>query len=238
MISIVIPVYNENEYLAQALLSLGQQTAVRRAEILIVEYDPQRTSRSREIIKEFYDLYHIPIKIVDVDRPGIAFTRHEGIMQSKGDIVCNFDADSRFSDAFCLERMTSLIEDGTAVLTDCDMVFDYTSIPPSRLEDMYYPQMVLDGLNRLQRTTPMAVLEPGSCISKAAYIESDGFADVDKWELFNLSARMFWLYPSMIRHIKGVEVISSPRRVLKLSELGIETLNYSKAIRKDKIMSL
>ena len=132
-----------------------------------------------------------------------------------------------------LERMIDPLRAnaGTAAkLTICDNVFDYRNLSKEELKDMIMPQQILDGINNTQ-TMGFPILEPGSCFNKDAFVEVGGFNDAPKWELSIMGPRFIWKYPGKIKHVAGISVIVSPRRALKLRELGLGTLNYANAVR-------
>lgn len=208
------------------------QKYIHGCEIILAEYNPGKLSYSTKIAKEFYDKYKIPIIVEDVHKPGIAYARNQGVLASQGDYFLNFDADARFNRLDALEKMTTPLMDETAMLTICDNEFDYRDLTESDMKDMAIPQRILDGINNSQ-ILGFPILEPGSCFNKEAFMDVGGFNDAPKWELSILGPRFLFRYPRKVKHIPGVSVIVSPRRALKLSELGLGTLNYTNAIRDD-----
>jgi glycosyltransferase involved in cell wall biosynthesis len=217
-ISIVIPTFREGRYLRETLQGLRAQTAASKAEIVVADYNPDHV------------MPDLPpeVKYVDVDRKGIAYARHKGIMASSGKVILNFDADARFDDARGIEYMTAPILRGECVLTCCDNVFDLRGLNAEELEKMRVPLAACNMLCHLQRTTPVACLEPGSAISRAAYDFVGGYNDVPYHELFHLSNRILIKYlPMNIRHIFLTNVYVSPRRAKKFIDRGISVLDYS-----------
>jgi glycosyltransferase involved in cell wall biosynthesis len=107
MISIVIPVYREQTYLPRTLKALTSQTIIKDCEIILAEYNPDYSTYTREVAKEFYEKYKIPIFIKDVFSAGIAHARNEGVVASRGQYFVNFDADARFNKTDALERMVA-----------------------------------------------------------------------------------------------------------------------------------
>lgn len=235
-ISVVIPTFKENSYLGKTLSSLADQTFANKIEILVCEFNPDKTIFGRRIVEAFHnDFPKIPIRLIEIQRPGIAFARNEGILRSNGRIIVNFDADARFSHRSGLEMMVTPILTQDAVCTICDNEFDLTQLPNDKLVDMDAPITILNGLNSLQKIANTAILEPGSTIRKDVYIEIGGFPDVERWELLQTSQRLFYKYPLRTKHVPGVSVMVSPRRALKLKELGTSTLDYNLAVRSDEI---
>lgn len=235
-ISVVIPVYKENFYLSRTLTSLANQTIANKIEILVCEFNPDKTVFARRNIEAFHnDFPKIPIRLIEIQRPGIAFARNEGILRANGGIIVNFDADARFSHKSGLEMMVRPILADEAVCCICDNEFDLTELSDEKLLNMEIPIAILNGLNMMQKTANTPILEPGSAIRKYVYIEIGGFPDVERWELLQTSQRLFWKYPAKTKHVPGVSVVVSPRRALKLNELGASTLDYNIAVRADEI---
>lgn len=83
MISIIIPVYNQAEYLAEAIESALNQTV--NCEVIVV--NDGSTDNSLEIAKKY------PVKIIDQVNKGLASARNTGIMNAKGDWILPLDAD-------------------------------------------------------------------------------------------------------------------------------------------------
>ena len=88
-VSIVIPVYNEQKYIRNCLLSIQQQT-VKPFEVIVV--DNNSTDQTVDVAKEF-DF----VKILHEKRQGIAPTRATGCDAAKGEIIGRLDADTVLS---------------------------------------------------------------------------------------------------------------------------------------------
>jgi glycosyltransferase involved in cell wall biosynthesis len=86
MISVVIPTYNEEENIAQCLVSLRHQT-VPRSEYEIVVVDGGSKDTTREIAKKYADMV-----FVQTSRK-VGGARNDGILAAHGDIVATTDAD-------------------------------------------------------------------------------------------------------------------------------------------------
>jgi len=83
IVSTCIPIYKEeNSNVGKLLANLRTQIP---AEIVIAEYDHEGVSR----LKTNYP----DVTYVSIERPGVAYARHQAIMAAKGDIICNFDAE-------------------------------------------------------------------------------------------------------------------------------------------------
>jgi glycosyltransferase involved in cell wall biosynthesis len=242
-ISIVIPVYKEESYLKPCLRDLSQQTIIYRCEIILVEYNPERTPWARDILRDFHELRpDIPTRLIEVFEKGIKVARHEGILYAKGEIICDFDADARWSEIDGLERMTEPLFNRQAVMTNCDNIIDVSQLSEYQMRDHNIAATipVMNFFNSVQRLTNFSIGDPGTLFLKTVYEEAGGFdlKTAEGWETANLTPRIMWLYPGMIKNIKDVKVLQSPRRMLKVTKNPEVFGHYDKAIRGDEILAL
>jgi glycosyltransferase involved in cell wall biosynthesis len=86
MISVVIPTYNEEENIAQCLVSLRHQS-VPRGEYEIIVVDGGSKDRTREVAQKYAD------KVFNQTSRKIGGARNDGIMAAAGEIVATTDAD-------------------------------------------------------------------------------------------------------------------------------------------------
>jgi glycosyltransferase involved in cell wall biosynthesis len=86
MISVIIPTFNEEENIAQCLVSLSHQTVPRSSyEIIVV--DGGSKDATREIAQKYADAVFIQTS------KKVGGARNDGIMAAKGEIVATTDAD-------------------------------------------------------------------------------------------------------------------------------------------------
>jgi glycosyltransferase involved in cell wall biosynthesis len=86
MISVVIPAYNEEENIAQCLVSLRHQTVL-RSEYEIIVVDGGSKDQTREIAQKYADQV-----FVQTSRK-VGGARNDGFMAAHGDVVATTDAD-------------------------------------------------------------------------------------------------------------------------------------------------
>ena len=99
-VSVIMPIYNEDEYLRPALDSVIDQT-LREIEIICV--DDGSTDGSLEILKE-YQQKDDRIRIVTETNAGPALARNNGIRRARGEYISFLDADD-FIELDMLEMM-------------------------------------------------------------------------------------------------------------------------------------
>lgn len=88
-ISIIIPAYNEEKYIENALKSLVNQQE-KADEVILV--DNNCTDNTVKIAKKYKN--KLPLKIIKEKKQGIAYSRNAGFNIAKGDILVKFDCDS------------------------------------------------------------------------------------------------------------------------------------------------
>lgn len=117
-VSVIVPVYNVEDYLTECLESIIEQT-YRELEIICI--DDCSTDRSLEILKEYAQRDSRIILSENQENCGQAYTRNRGMELATGDYILFVDSD----DKICLD----LIESCVKVSEGCDMVcFDYKQI--------------------------------------------------------------------------------------------------------------
>ncbi len=112
LVSVIIPVYNYDRYLAEAIESVLNQT-YRRLEVIVV--DDSSTDRSSEVAKSFADR---GVRYCHQDHAGIGPARNRGAELAQGDFIAFLDADDCWPEEK-LERQLSAFENDPAL----EMVF-------------------------------------------------------------------------------------------------------------------
>lgn len=115
-VSIIIPVYNVEEYIEQTISSLLNQTL---KEIEIILIDDGSTDSSREIIKRYSEKYD-NINVILQDNSGPSIARNKGIKEAKGDYIVFVDSDD------LLPENSLEIRYNTAVKENADLVIGGT----------------------------------------------------------------------------------------------------------------
>src|SRR6185295_18167510 len=90
MLSIIIPVYNGAEWLAEAIISCLEQ-GVHVFDIELIVVNDGSTDNFLEVIQQFKEEF--PIKVISQVNKGLASARNTGIMNAKGEYCLFLDAD-------------------------------------------------------------------------------------------------------------------------------------------------
>lgn len=107
MISVIIPVYNEEKDILECLESLDSQRGV-KFEVLIV--DDGSTDKTKKIIKKFKPTNY-KINLINQNHKGAGMARNKGAIKAKGNILIFVDADMTF-DSYFLKKLTTPIIKG------------------------------------------------------------------------------------------------------------------------------
>lgn len=122
-VSIIVPVYNVEQYLSRCIESIINQTF---QDIEVILINDGSTDNSLKILKK-YEERDSRIILIDKENEGISQTRNLGIEKSKGEYIVFVDSD----DWLELDFIELLYE--KAIQMDCDLVMSaYTRNYPNR----------------------------------------------------------------------------------------------------------
>lgn len=102
LISIVIPCYNDWQYVEQAVDSALNQTYLYK-EVIVV--DDGSNAKTKEILKQLEPKI---TKLITQENEGQSKARNVGIEASKGDYILVLDSDDYFEPSFCEKAVLSL----------------------------------------------------------------------------------------------------------------------------------
>lgn len=100
-ISIIMPVYNQAEFLEETFKSITRQTLKDIEVICVNDGSTDDTQKTLEALKERYPF----IKIYTTENQGSGFARNYGIQKATGEYIAFLDADDSFVDEKALEKM-------------------------------------------------------------------------------------------------------------------------------------
>lgn len=99
--SIIIPVYNAENYLRECLNSILEQT-LQNIEIICV--NDGSTDSSKQLLKEYEDRFN-NILVIEQENQGAAIARNTGIRAASGQFICFMDADDFYPDSTILQNL-------------------------------------------------------------------------------------------------------------------------------------
>ncbi len=125
MISIVIPVYNVEQYIERCLQSIINQS-YKDFEVILVNDGTK--DQSIEIAERVLKESEVKWRVINKKNSGQGSSRDEGVRQSEGEYVIFVDADDVVSDDF-LQKLINAFDDVTD-FTFCNYSFVKQQIPP------------------------------------------------------------------------------------------------------------
>lgn len=156
-ISIIIPVFNTEKYLAEAIESVLSQT-LKPTEIIVV--DDGSTDKSVEIARQFEPL----VRIISQANKGVGAARNVGIQETSGDFLAFLDADDFWTENK-LEIQLSYLENNPKT----DMVFGYVEqFISSELPDEHKSNLKSE-LDKMQGFVAGAMLIKKTTFLKAGF---------------------------------------------------------------------
>ena len=117
-VSIIVPVYGVENYIAECIRSLMNQTH-RNLEIILV--DDGGKDRSAEICEEYAALDN-RIQVIHKPNGGAASARNVGIDVAAGDYICFVDGDD-FVEKSYVEHLLTVLREAEADISECGLYF-------------------------------------------------------------------------------------------------------------------
>lgn len=94
-VSVIVPVYNAEEYLEDCLNSIEEQT-ISKEEIEVILINDGSADSSAEICEQYSKKYSY-IKFIDKENAGVSATRNMGIRLAKGKYILFLDSDDKLT---------------------------------------------------------------------------------------------------------------------------------------------
>ncbi|MFV5694949.1 glycosyltransferase family 2 protein [Flavobacterium sp. LB3P122] len=104
-VSIIVPCYNQAQYLDEALQSLYNQTYTRWECIIVNDGSPDNT----EAIAQKWELKDSRFRYLYKENGGVSSARNLGIKNAKTEFILTLDADDKYDAAFLEKALTVLI---------------------------------------------------------------------------------------------------------------------------------
>ena len=135
MISIIVPVYNSELYLAECLESIKNQTY---KDFEVVLYNDGSTDNSKKICERFLHKDN-RFKYYEQENQGPGTTRNNALKKASGDYICFVDSDDIVSEYY-LERLYDAIVETDADISVCDL----TRLSPSGFKILNKKPLILN----------------------------------------------------------------------------------------------
>lgn len=134
LISVIVPAYNAETYIARTLESILRQTH-QNIEVLVVDDGSKDTTS--EIVRAYADI-DARVRLIQQKNGGVARARNTGISQARGELIAPCDADDLWAPDKLARQLEIFRASGpeiglvycwTAVINQDDMVMNYDSHP-------------------------------------------------------------------------------------------------------------
>ena len=113
LISIIIPCYNDAQYIKQSVLSALNQTY---SNIEVIVVDDGSNEETKKVLKK---LQNQITKLITQENQGQSKARNVGIRESKGDYILVLDSDDYFEPTFCEKAIEIFKVNFNAKLVTC-----------------------------------------------------------------------------------------------------------------------
>ena len=132
MISVIVPVYNCEQYLKESITSLLSQTMINEIELIFI--DDGSTDKSYDLILELTEKQD-NCRVFRQENKGVSCARNKGLKEAKGEYIAFFDADD-YAETTLYEKLYSLAKENDADISivDYSMVFSDGTVKKHRPE--------------------------------------------------------------------------------------------------------
>jgi len=145
-VSIIVPVYNTENYIEKCLISIVNQTL---EDIEIIVVNDGSTDNSENIINEFIEKYPYKIKYYKKQNGGLSDARNYGLSYANGEYIGFVDSDD-YIEISMYEKMYNLAKKEEADIVECDFEWVYpdktkvdTGIEYKTNEDLFVHSRVM-----------------------------------------------------------------------------------------------
>ncbi|WP_173973342.1 glycosyltransferase family 2 protein, partial [Flavobacterium bizetiae] len=172
LISIIIPCYNDWQYVEEAINSALNQTYTNK-EVIVV--DDGSNTKTKEVLEQL----ELKItKLITQENSGQSKARNVGIEAARGDYILVLDSDDFFDSTFCTKAMSAFADPKITLVTSFTKRFDeFTS-------SLYYPQGgQLKDFLMYNEATGSAMFKKKDFLIAGGYDETMRFGFED-WEFY------------------------------------------------------
>lgn len=145
-VSVIVPVYNTENYIEKCLISLANQTL---DDIEIIVVNDGSTDNSEEVIKKFIEEFTDKIKYYKKENGGLSDARNFGLNYASGEYIGFVDSDD-YIDLSMYEKMYDLAKKENSDIVECDFIWVYpdktkidTGIEYNQKEDFFTNSRVM-----------------------------------------------------------------------------------------------
>lgn len=124
LVSIIIPCYNDWQYVGQSIDSALNQTY---SNIEVIVVDDGSDVRTKTVLKQFEAKI---TKLITQENKGQSSARNAGIREATGDYIVVLDSDDFFEPSFCSKALSVFVNDPNIKLVSCyaNLIFENKTI--------------------------------------------------------------------------------------------------------------
>jgi len=242
-ISVLMPVYNTGEYLAEAIESILAQTFTDFEFIII---DDGSTDNSLSIIKKYAKI-DSRIQFVSRENKGIVFTRNEGVSLSQGLYIALMDSDDysypnrleiqyKFLDKnreyVVVGSKIMLIDKDSEKLCSMGSIFDHDDIDLGHINNVSAGAIIVN---------PTAMIRRDSLLTVGGYRERYKHAeDIDVWLRLGELGKLCNLNEVLLEYRQHFESVGYAHRLSQLQAVGlaVEDACRRRGIKQSDVQSI
>ena len=174
LVSVIVPCYNQGDYLSEALDSVICQTYPEWECIIINDGSTDQT----ETIAKEYCQKNNRIRYIYQENAGVIAARNHAIAESSGEFILPLDADDRISSSYLVKAVHVLQSD-----PNCKVVYGKGWLTGEKNEPFILPPFSIEGLLRDNCIFNSAVFRRQDFDSVGGYNPNmkDGYEDWNLW---------------------------------------------------------
>lgn len=135
-VSVIVPVYNVEQYIEKCIQSLVNQTL---EDIEIIVVNDGTKDNSEDIIINYQKQFPQKIKYLKKENGGLSSARNFGISNATGDYICFLDSDD-YVETNIYETMYNEAVRGNYDMVECGFIWEYPNKKTIDLGKIYYTQ--------------------------------------------------------------------------------------------------
>lgn len=234
-ISVVMPVYNAEKYLDEAIQSILNQT-YKDYEFIII--NDGSTDKSLSIIEKYKDQDE-RIVLISRENRGIVASLNEGIQKAKGKYIARMDADdismaSRFEIqiAYMIKNSLDICGGDFVSINESTELLNAFNVPKTQDE------ILIAMTNTIAFAHPSVIIRREFLIQNNLLYRKVPAEDIDLWmRMYNLGAKFGNVDDIVLKYrIVPNSLSHSPAKVRALNKNSIEIFNNFSNTNKDKII--
>lgn len=113
LVSIIIPCYNDSEFIEKAVFSALNQS-YKNIEVIVI--DDGSNAKTKLVLNKLESKI---TKLITQENQGQSIARNNGILEAKGEYILNLDSDDFFEPDFCLKAVNKFQEDEATKIVTC-----------------------------------------------------------------------------------------------------------------------